>query len=79
MRKIVSFNLDKNKVYDTYSITEYNRIPIDSILYLRCYNRISDYEWFQVFETLNYFKTREMIVHKESVENIKLSKKIIKI
>lgn len=72
MTKIVSFNLDKNRIYNTYSILEYDRIPIDSILYLRCYKKISDYEWFKIFENLNYFKTREMIVHKESVENIKL-------
>lgn len=72
MAKVVSFNLDKNKIYNTYSILEYDRIPIDSILYLRCYKKISDYEWLKIFENLNYYKTREMIVHKESVENIRL-------
>lgn len=73
MAKVVSFNLDDNKIYDTYSVSEYDRgISIHSVIFLRYCNKISDYEWFSLFEQLNQFKIKEMIVHKESVSNTRL-------
>ena len=70
--KSVSFDLSKNKVYSAYSKAEYNRMPIDSILYLRCYRKISDVDWNNMLMQLNYYKTNEMLVHIESIHNTKL-------
>lgn len=70
--KRVYFDLDRNQTFEVYSITEYDRIPIDSCLYLRCYRKISDEDWRNVFIKLNYYKTNEMIVHEDSVCNIRL-------
>ena len=70
--KSVSFDLDKNEIYSTYSLNEYDRYPIYSTLYLKCYNRISDQEWMLMYQTLNYYKMNEMIVHKESLCNTHL-------
>lgn len=70
--KRVKFDLDKNETFEAYSIKEYDRIPIDSSLYLRCYKKISDDDWRRVFLNLNYYKTTQMLVHEDSVCNIKL-------
>jgi hypothetical protein len=70
--KGVKFNLESNKIFTTYSIDEYDRLPIDSILYLKCYNKITDDEWNKVLVELNDYKTREMVVHNLSICNTKL-------
>jgi hypothetical protein len=70
--KKVTFNLN-NIVYTTYSSEEYDRHIIECVLYRRSYNKISDYEWNKIFIELNNYKTNEMIVHKDSIQNIKLS------
>ena len=67
--KNVKFNLEKNSIHLAYSIDEYDRCQIDSILYLKSYNRITDKEWDEIFNNLNYYKTQEMIVHKESIKH----------
>jgi hypothetical protein len=68
--KNVSFNLEQNQVYDTYSNKEYDRAMIDSVLYLRSYNRISDKEWNQVLHELDQYKFKDMLIHKQSLKNI---------
>ena len=70
--KQVSFNLDNNKTYTTYSHKEYNRYQIDSILYQKAYNRIKFEEWQRIWLELNLFKIDEMIVHKDSLKNTRL-------
>jgi hypothetical protein len=70
--KSVRFNLNDIKFYDTYSKEEYNRFPIDSILYLKCYNKISYFDWSKMVDSLNKFKICEMIVHKKSLSNTKI-------
>lgn len=70
--KSVGFNLELNKTFITYSLQEYDRLPIQSILYMKCYNKISTETWNQVLYDLNIYKTREMIIHKSSICNTKL-------
>lgn len=70
--KSVRFNLDNIQFYDTYSNDEYDRYPIDSVLYLKSYNKISDFDWKKIFYNLNIFKICEMIVHKSSMNNTQL-------
>ena len=70
--KSVQFNLDNTIFYDTYSSEEYDRYPIDSILYLKCYNKVSDFDWINMLENLNLFKICEMIVHKNSLNNTRI-------
>lgn len=71
--KKVKFNLNKNIQYTTYSSDEYSRCPIDSVLYLKSYNKISDTEWKIIMFQLNEYKLNEMIVHKDSIRNIKIN------
>jgi len=49
--------------YETYSTQEYDRYMIDSILYQRSFNRISDNEWCDILNELLNYKRNEMIVH----------------
>lgn len=71
--KRVTFQLDKNQIHITYSSEEYDRHVIDSILYMRGYRKISDEEWSNIFVELNNYKTTQMKVHKDSIQNIKLA------
>lgn len=66
--KRVHFNIDIS-IIETYSSEEYDRSQIDSILYLKCYNRISHIEWQKELEELYNYKSKEMIVHKKSIQN----------
>jgi hypothetical protein len=66
--KRVNFNMDNINIVETYSRNEYDRSQIDSILYMKCYNRISHEEWQKERESLNMFKYTEMIVHKKSIK-----------
>lgn len=66
--KRVQFNIDNISIIETYSPDEYDRSQIDSILYLKCYNRISHIEWQREIEQLYEYKTKEMIVHKQSIK-----------
>ena len=65
--KIVNFNLDNNKIFYTYSNTEYSRLPIDSILLKKISNQMSEIEWIQHRNSLLKYKYCEMIVHKDSL------------
>lgn len=67
--KSVIFNLDKNETRETYSGDEYDRIQIDSLLYRRGYNKVSDEEWNNVYITLDIYKLYEMKTHKDSFHN----------
>jgi hypothetical protein len=70
--KSVKFNLENIQFYDTYSNDEYDRYPIDSILYLKSYNKITEFDWKEMIYNLNIFKICEMIVHKSSLNNTKI-------
>lgn len=70
--KVVKFNLDNNKIYNTYSINEYDRSPIDYVLYYKYYNKISHENWNKILVELNLYKSKEMVVHKSSICNTKL-------
>ena len=65
--KNVEFNLNINKIFYTYSNTEYDRKPIDSILLKKMSNQISEREWVQHKNCLLEYKHCEMIVHKDSL------------
>lgn len=68
MTKKISFA--KNPFfYVTYSKDEYDRSSIDSLLYKKCLNRITHYEWIFELRELDYYKTSIMIVHKSSLRN----------
>lgn len=70
-KKNVTFN-DYPEIVDTYSKNEYDRSPIDSIIYLRTLQRINIKEWKIIFSELNKYKLQEMPVHKDSIQNIKI-------
>jgi hypothetical protein len=72
MAKKVNFNLSKNTYHTTYSSSEYNRSQIDSTIYLYCYKRITDKEMNTIINDLNIFKSKEMIIHIDSIQNTKL-------
>lgn len=76
--KRVLFNLDKNQIFQTYTRKEYDRYPIDSILYQRSLNRISNTQWDNIYNTLDLFKLYQMPVHKDSLSNNLYHKKIFK-
>lgn len=67
--KTVAFDISKNTTLLTYSKDDYDRSQIDSVLYLKCYNRISINEWKKIKQDLFNFKTQEMVVHKDSAIN----------
>lgn len=67
--KSVVFNLEKNRIYSVYSSDEYDRFPIVSTLYLKCYNKISAEDWGDIQKQLSYYKKTQMIVHSESICN----------
>lgn len=73
MTKRITFS-ETVLIYTTYSPDEYDRHTIDSILYKKCFKRISNEEWNNVLKNLNNFKIEDMIVHKSSLFNTKLSK-----
>uniref|UniRef100_A0A6C0E1Z0 Uncharacterized protein n=1 Tax=viral metagenome TaxID=1070528 RepID=A0A6C0E1Z0_9ZZZZ len=64
----VSFN-QYVEVFTTYSAYEYDRSPIDSVLYKKCLKRIPEWQWMNIFITLNDFKSNTMPVHKDSLNN----------
>jgi hypothetical protein len=68
VKKTVTFN---NNVIEhiTYSPREYDRSQIDSILYRRGYQRVSDQEWNSVHIILDIYKMFEMNVHKDAYKN----------
>lgn len=70
--KTVSFNLDNNIVFETYSKDDYDRRQIYSTLWRKAYNRITFQEWRSIYESLNKFKCEEMIIHKDSIGNINI-------
>lgn len=70
----VSFDLLQTKLFSTHSNDDYDRLPIDSTIYLYSYAKVSDLEWQKLYEDLNYYKSNEMIVHKKSIQNIRLHK-----
>lgn len=68
MKKKVTFS-DNNEIYTTYSADEYLRFQIDSILYKKSYNRVSNDEWNTIFLNLDLYKLYEMPVHSDSIQN----------
>ncbi len=79
MIKKVDFDLSKNIVYTTYSGDEYDRYCIDSVMYKRCYNKITELELIQIFIELDLYKLYEMKIHSNSYYNNSYSyRKILK-
>jgi hypothetical protein len=76
LKKQVSFK-QNNETFVTYSSEEYDRFPIDSVLYRKSYNRISNEEWRSIFINLDLYKLYEMRVHKDSLNNNSYSLKKI--
>jgi hypothetical protein len=74
----VSFNLDKNQTFTTYSHHEYSRDPIDHVLYRRSYRQISDDEFHAIYVNLDLYKLYNMVVHKNSIQNTLLHVKKLK-
>ena len=69
--KKVAFN-ETNEIYTTYGKSEYDRFQIDSIIYQKSYNKISDTEWNNIHKEVNKYKQCEMVVHINSVKNTAL-------
>lgn len=67
--KRVLFNLANNEIFDTYTKNEYSRHPIDSILYRRNWQRVTDKEWNNIYVTLDLYKLYNMPVHQDSIQN----------
>lgn len=66
--KNVSFDLNKNQEYFTYSLSEYNReafTPLNR-------EKMTTEEWIGILNKLNNFKLNEMVVHRKSINNIRL-------
>jgi hypothetical protein len=68
----VLFDLHANKVHTTYSDSEYDRMQIDSVIYKKCYNKISTAEWKEIIDHLNHYKLYEMIIHQQSIQNTQI-------
>lgn len=66
--KKVQFN-ETPIVYSTYGSDQYNRMQIDSILYLKNYNRVSNEDWNKLIVILDLYKLYEMPVHPDSIQN----------
>lgn len=69
INKNVKFNLDKNIVYDTYTLDEYNRIQINSLYNKILASKIPYSKLNNIFDKLNKYKLQEMVVHKKSLCN----------
>jgi hypothetical protein len=69
MNKNVKFNLDKNIVHYTYTLHEYNRIPINSLYHKILEGKIPHSKLNNIFYKLNKYKLQEMVVHKKSLCN----------
>lgn len=64
----VRFDLENIKIDYTYE--NYDRSPIDSVIYLKNYNRIGSLEWDTIIDELNEYKVREMILHENNVPSL---------
>ena len=69
INKNVKFNLEKNIVYDTYTLEEYNRIQINSLYNKMLAHKIPYSKLNNIFNKLNKYKLQEMVVHKKSLCN----------
>lgn len=49
-------------IHPTYSKKEYDRSQIDSTIYKKCYQRISEEKWKEILFKLQMYKN-EMILH----------------
>ena len=72
--KSVSFSLQDNKIYDTYSRHDYDRFQIESVVYLHSYNRLSWFDIMEIYFELNQYKLKEMQVHEMSKCNTRIHK-----
>lgn len=72
MSKSVSFNLEQNIIYDTYSFSDYNRTQIDSFVYKMTFKQVTNKKLLDIFNQLNKYKLEEMVVHKDSLCNTRL-------
>ena len=61
------------ELVETYGADEYNRSCIDHVLKRLRSNRLDHHEYKCVFAELDKYKLSEMVVHSESVGNLKLS------
>lgn len=57
-------------IYETYAPDEYDRHCIDSILYQKIYNRVTDSEWKTLMKDLDIYKSQEMIIHISNINNV---------
>jgi hypothetical protein len=63
--KSVKFN-DITTIEYTYSKAEYDRFPIDSVIYRKGYNEIPEFQWRKIITNLHDFK-HKMPVHIDSL------------
>ena len=70
--KKVVFNLNRNTIHQVYSKQDYDRKMIDSIMYLKCYNRVSEQEWRAMLEEMAIYKFHHMLIHKSSIASVTL-------
>ncbi len=60
--KRVTFN-DKVYIYSTWSADYYDRHQIDSVMYRKNYNSVTNAEWLNVFKWLHKYKLNDMSTH----------------
>jgi hypothetical protein len=67
--KRVTFS-DKVEVNTTWSSSCYDRHQIDSVLYRKGYNNITNSEWLNIFKWLHKYKLNEMSIHIDADTNL---------
>lgn len=65
--KKVTFDLTKSTSHEALSTEEYDRHPIDSLIFRKITNTISHEEWRKELQELHVFRSKEMLVHKSSL------------
>ena len=71
MPKRVTFN-ETVAHGDTWSIEDYDRSQINSIVYERGYNRVSNIDWKRIIEQVRSFRLREMSIHIDNIDTFSL-------
>lgn len=64
----VQFDLDN--IIINYTYENYDRSPIDSVIYLKSYNKIGSLEWASIIDELNKYKVHEMVLHENNVPSL---------
>ena len=67
--KKVNFDLTKNTIGFTYSSDDYDRLCIDSVMYRKACNKLTNEELINIYIELDLYKLYEMPIHVDSLRN----------